>query len=166
MLAERGALDVYVLPPTAGANLIVARERAFYVSKAAGADDLVDTVVPRAAIPGYLATVAELAAAHGALGLGLRPRGRRQRPPLGLPARRRRRRDLVGALIAEALAVGGAISGEHGIGIDKQPYFLELEDPVKLALMRAIKAAFDPHGILGPGRLLDPPAAGDVAEGG
>ena len=56
-----------MLPPTAGANLIVARERAFYVSKAAGADDLVDAVVPRAAIPEYLARVAELAAAHGAL---------------------------------------------------------------------------------------------------
>jgi glycolate oxidase len=53
-----------------------------------------------------------------------------------------------------ALAVGGAISGEHGIGMAKLPYFLELEDPVTLELMRSIKKAFDPREILGPDRLL------------
>ena len=53
-----------------------------------------------------------------------------------------------------ALALGGAISGEHGIGTAKQPYFLEIQDPVSLELMRSIKRAFDPQGILGPDRLL------------
>ena len=42
------------------------------------------------------------------------------------------------------MALGGAISGEHGIGTEKKTYFLELEDPAKLELMRRIKAAFDP----------------------
>src|SRR5208283_504973 len=49
-----GALDVYVLPPTSGAQLIAARERAFFVGKAAGCDDLIDAVLPRATIPDYL----------------------------------------------------------------------------------------------------------------
>ena len=43
---------------------------------------------------------------------------------------------------------------EHGIGSEKMRYFLELEEPVKLALMRRIKHAFDPKGILNPGVLL------------
>ncbi len=51
LLVELGAMDVYVLPPQAAAQLIEAREKAFFVAKAHGADDIVDVVVPRAAIP-------------------------------------------------------------------------------------------------------------------
>lgn len=159
LLADHGALDVYVLPPTAGAQLIAAREKAFYVSKAAGADDLVDAVVPRAAIPGYLATVAELAAAHGALVSGCGHVGDGNVHLSVFLPDADRRHALLRALFQAARSAGGAVSGEHGIGTEKQSYFLELEDPVKLALMRRIKAAFDPNGILGPGRLLDQPRA-------
>ncbi|HSP04453.1 MAG TPA: FAD-linked oxidase C-terminal domain-containing protein, partial [Acidimicrobiales bacterium] len=49
---------------------------------------------------------------------------------------------------------GGAISGEHGLGRTKAKYWLELEDPTKVALMRRIKSAFDPNGILNPGALF------------
>ena len=57
--------------------------------------------------------------------------------------------------LADALPLGGAISGEHGIGTTKKKYFLELEDPVKVDLMRRIKTAFDPNDILNPGTLFD-----------
>ena len=141
----------------AGAALIEAREQAFFVAKAAGADDIVDAVVPRAAIAGVPRRVAALADEHGALVVGLRPRRRRQRPPVGLPARPGPRAALLEAIFEAAVGHGGAVSGEHGIGTEKQRYFLELEDPVKLELMRRIKDAFDPNGILAPGHVLGPP---------
>ena len=47
LLVAAGAQDLYVLPPVAAADLVRARERAFYVAKGAGADDIVDVCVPR-----------------------------------------------------------------------------------------------------------------------
>ena len=157
LLAGLDALDVYVLPPTAGAALIAARERAFFVSKAAGADDIVDTVVPRARIPAFLAETARLAAAHEALVSGCGHVGDGNVHLSVFQPDAAKRSALLWALFDAAVAAGGAVSGEHGIGTEKQQYFLALEDPAKLALMRRIKGAFDPYGILGPGRLLELP---------
>jgi D-lactate dehydrogenase (cytochrome) len=57
-------------------------------------------------------------------------------------------------IVARALALGGSCSGEHGIGLGKRE-FLETEHGAEaLALMRTIKAGFDPRGILNPGKLF------------
>lgn len=154
LLAARGATDAYVLPPTAGAELIRARERAFFVAKAAGAHDLVDAVVPRAALTGFLGQVAALAERHGALVSACGHVGDGNVHLSVFLADAERRARLLHQVLAAAVEAGGAVSGEHGIGTEKLPYFLELEDPAKLELMRRIKTVFDPHGILGPGRLL------------
>ena len=65
----------------------------------------------------------------------------------------RRADNLNREIFRTAVEAGGAISGEHGIGTAKMSYFVETVDPAQLSLMRAIKAAFDPRGILGPGRM-------------
>jgi glycolate oxidase len=154
LLAERGALEVYVLPSAAGAQLIAAREKVFFLAKAAGADDIIDAVLPRAAIPGYLAEVAELGGSYGALITGCGHVGDGNvHLSIFLPDDDKRG-ELIHTIFGAALAAGGAISGEHGIGTEKQAYFLETQDATSLHLMRAIKTAFDPQGILGPDRLL------------
>ncbi len=160
LLEDWGALDVYVLPATSGAQLIAARERAFFVGKAAGCDDLIDAVIPRATIPDYLAKVAELAQQHGALVTGCGHIGDGNVHITVFQPDEERRHALMEASFALALASGGAISGEHGIGTAKLPYFLEMRDPVSLRLMRAIKEVFDPQGILGPDRVLGVPQQG------
>jgi glycolate oxidase len=154
LLEGLGSLEVYVLPPASGAELIAARERAFFVGKAAGCDDLIDAVIPRASIPEYLARVAELAQEHSALVTGCGHIGDGNVHITIFQPEEEKRHALLHASFELALQLGGAISGEHGIGTAKLPYFLELEDPTALELMRAIKRVFDPNGILGPDRLL------------
>jgi len=61
---------------------------------------------------------------------------------------------LVKELFEKVLEMGGTISGEHGIGITKAPY-LEMEiGRAGLELMARIKKAFDPRGILNPGKIF------------
>lgn len=55
-------------------------------------------------------------------------------------------------LYDHAYACGGLASGEHGIGLQKRPYFLQHSDPASIALMNGIKDAFDPAHILNEGK--------------
>jgi FAD/FMN-containing dehydrogenase len=52
------------------------------------------------------------------------------------------------------IAAGGSISAEHGIGQMKLNEFARLTDPARLAALRNLKAAFDPLGIMNPGKLV------------
>ncbi|HVZ07017.1 FAD-binding oxidoreductase [Rhodopila sp.] len=57
-------------------------------------------------------------------------------------------------IVARALALGGSCSGEHGVGIGKRA-FLEQEHGVEtMAVMRSVKQALDPRGILNPGKIF------------
>jgi D-lactate dehydrogenase len=55
------------------------------------------------------------------------------------------------------IGLDGTLSGEHGIGLAKRDFMPLALDPAALALMRRIKADFDPDGILNPGKLLPAP---------
>ncbi|HTR99091.1 MAG TPA: FAD-linked oxidase C-terminal domain-containing protein, partial [Bacteroidota bacterium] len=52
------------------------------------------------------------------------------------------------------VALGGTISGEHGIGYSQKPYLPIALGEEEIALMKAIKRAFDPAGILNPGKIF------------
>jgi glycolate oxidase len=57
-------------------------------------------------------------------------------------------------LFAEVVRLGGAITGEHGIGFVKAPFLRFQLSEDEIALMRRIKAAFDPNNILNPGKIF------------
>ena len=65
----------------------------------------------------------------------------------------------VNAIVYDAVSArGGSISAEHGIGSLKREELGARKSPVAIAMMRRIKAALDPAGVLNPGRVLPPPA--------
>ncbi|HEV7526467.1 MAG TPA: FAD-binding oxidoreductase [Acidimicrobiia bacterium] len=150
-----GAIDVYVLPPHSGALLLEAREKAFWVVKALGANDIIDVVVPRASVPEYLQAVQAIATEHGSYVSAAGHAGDGNIHLSVFQPDDEVRHRVMRAIISAGVAMGGAISAEHGIGKEKKQYFLELEDPNKIALMQRIKLAFDPNGILNPGTLFD-----------
>ncbi|MFC0432034.1 FAD-binding oxidoreductase [Kutzneria buriramensis] len=158
-LAAQGAADVYPLDRATGRRLLRARERALHTSKAAGANDLLDTVVPRAAMPDFLAEVQRLAADTGSYVIGCGHAGDGNVHLSVFQPDPETRQQLMTSVLRAGIAAGGSISGEHGIGVDKRVYFDALEDPLRTDLMRRIKHAFDPAGILNPGVLFEPAGA-------
>jgi glycolate oxidase len=125
------------------------------VAKANDADDIVDVVVPRASIPEFMARVQEIANDNQAWIAGCGHAGDGNVHMAVFQKDPEVRSRIMTELFRAGMGLGGVISGEHGLGTEKKKYFLELEDPVKVDLMRRIKSAFDPHGILNPGTVFD-----------
>jgi FAD/FMN-containing dehydrogenase len=66
-------------------------------------------------------------------------------------------------LFKEVVRLEGVISGEHGIGLAKRPFMRLGLSSVELALMGRLKKAFDPNGILNPGKIFPDPSQEDSA---
>jgi glycolate oxidase len=154
-VAGLGAMDVFVLPTGAATQLIEAREKAFWIAKGAGADDIVDVVVPRASISAFMEGVSALAADHATWIAGCGHAGDGNVHLSVFQSDPEVRSTVMHGLFELGMNLGGAISGEHGLGKTKKKYFNELEDPAKIALMRRIKTAFDPNNILNPDNIFD-----------
>jgi glycolate oxidase len=71
---------------------------------------------------------------------------------------REEQRPLVEQAVAEmlqaAVALGGTITGEHGVGLSKREFLALEQGPGLIALQRKLKTVFDPLGILNPGKIF------------
>jgi glycolate oxidase len=61
---------------------------------------------------------------------------------------------MVAEIFGAALAVGGTLSGEHGVGVLKRPYFEQALGPVSVDVQKRIKQALDPMNIMNPGKMF------------
>ncbi len=70
------------------------------------------------------------------------------------PGARERSQSALNELFEQVLAWGGAITGEHGIGLAKNPWWPQAVSPAVLQLHQTVKQALDPQGILNPGKFV------------
>jgi glycolate oxidase len=59
------------------------------------------------------------------------------------------------AIVRRTLELGGTITGEHGVGLAKKPWLRQQMGDAGLGLMRQVKQALDPNGLLNPGKIFD-----------
>lgn len=118
-----------------------------------------DIVVPRSEIPAMVNKIKELSAKTGLTMVSFGHAGDGnihfnimldKKDPLQV----QQADQAIEELFDYTLKLGGSISGEHGVGITKAAYMSREISPAALALMKRIKAAFDPLGILNPGKML------------
>lgn len=160
-LCERlGAVDVAVASDRAESDLLLAARRMINPAvEKLGASLVDDVAVPRARLVELLAGIADIAANHdvrilcpGHIGdVNMHPHVVFDRGDTAAADRAAR---AFGAIMRLALDLGGTITGEHGVGSLKRPWLEQELGDVELALQRRVKAAFDPLGILNPGKVV------------
>ena len=65
-------------------------------------------------------------------------------------------------IMALCVEVGGTITGEHGVGVDKRDYMPLVNGENEVAAMAAVKRVFDPQALFNPGKVLPDPKAGNL----
>lgn len=124
-----------------------------------------DITVPRSAIPDVVQRLKEISARYGLPIVIFGHAGDGNLHPNILFDKRRREEwekveQMVREIFAAALSVGGTLSGEHGVGVLKRPYFEKALGSVSVEVQRRIKQALDPLNILNPGKMFEEVVSG------
>jgi len=157
LCAEHGARSVTATDDREeGRMLLAARRMALPALERLGTTLLDDVAVPRPAIVEMIARITRIAEQSGlTIGtFGHAGDGNLHPTIVFQPSQRAAALAAFEAIVHSAIELGGTISGEHGIGSLKRDYLGAMIGEAERALMARIKAAFDPHGILNPGKAL------------
>lgn len=121
-----------------------------------------DGVIPRTKLEYVLGEIEALGAQYGYRVANVFHAGDGNLHPLilynnSIPGALEQVEELGGAILKLCVAVGGSISGEHGIGADKRCYMPEMFTDADLETMKWVRQAFDPQGIANPGKIFPTP---------
>jgi len=119
----------------------------------------IDGTIPRGRLPDVLEAIAALSETHGLPVANVFHAGDGNLHPLILydthkPGEMERAETLGGAILELCVAMGGAITGEHGVGREKINQMCAQFSAEEIEAFAAIKAAFDPAGLLNPGKAV------------
>jgi glycolate oxidase subunit GlcD len=139
-----------------GRMLLAARRMALPALERLGTTLLDDVAVPQPAIAEMIRRISSVAEQSGlTIGtFGHAGDGNLHPTIVFQPHQREAALAAFDSILHSAIELGGTISGEHGIGSLKQPYLGAMIGEAERALLGRIKAAFDPHGILNPGKAI------------
>ena len=158
---EMGAVDAYIADTASKQQLIwEGRKAVFDAYIALYTVDEADVCIPRNRIPEYVERAEKIGEKHGVL---LVPVGHAGDGNLHYNILKREETSMeewpglmeaaLSDLIDMSHEMGGTASGEHGLGYTKRHYLEREVGPRQVALMKGIKAAFDPNGIINPGKV-------------
>ena len=119
-----------------------------------------DITVPRSAIPEVIEQIRAISAKHGLQIAIFGHAGDGNLHPNILfdkrnPEEWAKVQTMMGEVFEAALMAGGTLSGEHGVGVLKRPYFEQALSPVSVEVQRNIKKTLDPQNILNPGKIFE-----------
>jgi len=159
---DNGAVDTFIPgSERAKRRLLDAREKFYPALKRLGPMDIADVIVPRSQIPEFIKRVKAISRRHHMpiIAYGHAGDGNVHLHPLGKDMDRdeweRKLPRVFEDIYQAGASLGGAISGEHGIGFEKMGYLAMSMDKKLIGLMKGIKRAFDPNSILNPGKIFD-----------
>ncbi|MGI3782701.1 MAG: FAD-linked oxidase C-terminal domain-containing protein, partial [Janthinobacterium lividum] len=139
--------------------LFAARRLAYPALERLGPVLTEDVCVPIGAVPSMLATIEDVALRHDVHIANLAHAGDGNLHPLlitppGDDAARTRAQAAFEEIHSAAIALGGTVTGEHGIGLLKRGGLVAEAESAVIAMHHAIRAALDPAGILNPGKVV------------
>jgi glycolate oxidase len=155
-----GATEVVPAESQAESELLLqARRLSLPALETLGTTMIDDVAVPRSRLAEMLRGVAAIAERHGlTIGVVSHAGDGNTHPVVVFdaadPAETERARVSFEEIMALGLELGGTITGEHGVGLLKRDWLARELGPAGLDLQRRVKAAFDPLGILNPGKTL------------
>lgn len=159
---ENNALDVLIADTKETQDIIWGLRACFYEALVENrVVELVDTVVPPSRVADYMEEVKEISKKSSMRIIGYGHAGdgnvhlHLMKDDLSDEEWSERRSKTMKEVYKTAVAFGGTISGEHGIGLDKKDYFTIGIGEEELKLMKGIKRLFDPNNILNPGKIFD-----------
>ncbi len=125
---------------------------------------LQDAVVPRSRLAQIMREIEAIGARHGLLVANVFHAGDGNLHPLicydeRVPGQVERALEASEAILRACIALGGTVTGEHGVGMDKAKNLPLLYSPEDLEAMGRIRRVFDPRGLMNPGKIFPAPGA-------
>lgn len=159
---QHGAIEAMVPgSERAKKRLLEVRESFYHALSSFALMEIIDVVVPRSQIARFVRRVKEISEEYQVpvIAYGHAGDGNVHLHPVCIEMDReewsRRLPHIMSDIYSAGISFGGAVSGEHGIGLSKKVYLHTEMDSPFLDTMKGIKRAFDPNNILNPGKIFD-----------